>query len=498
MIRASSTTSRSRRFGSASTTTPTATSRAPRASSTATRTSPRCSSARAAATRPPRPARRSPRLTRARPSPPPKNDKKRSLVMTTHTGILTRVEIESMGPPVLEELREADVPASFLCDLALKHVAQMPEPTTRGISEELRLPRALVEEILIHLTREKMIEVKGQIAVGATRYAMLDRGWERVARVRDLCGYVGHAPVSLCDYAHMMRLQAVPARAASVDTVRAAFRDLVLPESLIQTMGCVIKSRRSLFITGPPGTGKTAVAERINSGLPGYIWIPYAIEVDGQIIRVFDNHNHRAAPADETPSDYDRRWVLVERPLVIVGGELTLDDADLQWSEAARFYEAPFQMKSNGGTLVVDDFGRQRVEPHDLLNRWIVPLEKRVDYLTLHTGKKIEVPFEQLVVFSTNLDEKDLVDEAFLRRMGYRARVEPPTPAAYVEIFKRAAYTRDLLDRMTDICLFEGRAPEVNVRLIDAAWRNYFGTSHGFAAQEQTRKSTGELSDANP
>lgn len=445
----------------------------------------------------------------------------------THTAILTRAEIETMGPPVLEELREADVAASFLCDLALKHVAQMPEPTTQSISEEMRLPRALVEEMLLHLTREKMIEVRGQVAVGATRYAMLDRGWERVTRVRELCGYVGPAPVSLRDYAHMMRLQAVPSRAASIETVRAAFRDLVLPESLMQTLGCVINSRRSLFITGPPGTGKTAVAERINAGLPGYIWVPYAIELDGQIIRVFDTHNHRPAPADETPTDYDRRWALVERPLVVVGGELRLEDADLQWSEAARFYEAPFQLKSNGGTLVVDDFGRQRVDPTDLLNRWIVPLEKRVDYLTLHTGKKIEVPFEQLVVFSTNLNERDLVDEAFLRRMGYRARVEPPTPAAFVEIFKRAAYTRglkveqacldhllnnytlerrqmksceprDLLERVTDLCLFEGRPPELNVRLIDAAWRNYFGTSHGFAQQEFGKKVTGDLVDANP
>jgi hypothetical protein len=445
----------------------------------------------------------------------------------THTGILTRIEIESMGPPVPEELEDMDVSASFLCDLTLKHVAQMPEPNTSSVSDEVCIPKALAEEILHHLTREKMIEVKGQIAVGATRYAMLERGWDRLRRVREMCGYVGPAPVSLRDYAHMMRLQAIPSRPATSESVQSAMRDLVLPDSLMLTIGCVVNSRRSLFITGPPGTGKTAVAERINGSLSGYIWVPYAIEIDGQIIRLFDTHNHHPASSDETPSDYDRRWVMVQRPLVIVGGELTLDDADLQWSEAARFYEAPFQMKSNGGTLVVDDFGRQRVEPQDLLNRWIVPLEKRVDYLTLHTGKKIEVPFEQLVVFSTNLNEKDLVDEAFLRRMGYRARVEPPTPAAYVEIFRRQAYTRgirvedscldhilnnyimerrqmkaceprDLLDRMTDICLFEGNAPECNVRLVDSAWRNYFGTSHGFAAQEAAaKKASGEPVEAH-
>ena len=440
----------------------------------------------------------------------------------THTNILTRMEVESMGPPVPEELAETDVPQSFLCDLALKIVAALPEPSTANVTERMCLPRGLTEEILQQLYREKLIEVKLQSAMGATRYGMLDKGWGQLARARAFCGYDGAAPVSLRDYAHMMRLQAVPARHATMDSVRAAFRDLVLPDSLMQTVGCVVNSRRSLFLSGPPGTGKTAVAERINASLPGAIWIPYAIEVDGQVIRVFDAHNHRPASNEATPVEYDRRWVCIERPLVIVGGELTLENADLTWSEAARFYEAPFQMKSNGGTLVIDDFGRQRVAPADLLNRWIVPLERRVDYLTLHTGKKIEVPFEQLVVFATNLEDKDLVDEAFLRRMGYRARVEPPTPAAYIEIFKRAAHTRgmrveqvcldyilnnymishrqmkaceprDLLDRVLDICLFEGQPIELTPKVIDSAWRNYFGTSHGFAAAEtEQRRGAGE------
>src|SRR5918912_4423482 len=412
----------------------------------------------------------------------------------SQTNILTRTEIESMGPPVPEEIADTGIAEGFLCDLALKHVAMLAEPTTAAVAERLRLPRTLTEEILQSLYREKLIEVRLQTTPGSTRYAMLDHGWERHARLQSVCGYTGPAPVSLKDYAHMMRLQAVPSRPASMETVRSAFRDLVLPDSLLQTLGCVINSRRSLFLAGLPGTGKTAVAERINAALPGAIWIPYAIEIDGQIIRVFDTHSHHIAPEEQTPVEYDRRWVHVERPLIVVGGELTLENTDLVWSDVARFYEAPFQMKSNGGTLVIDDFGRQRVAPQDLLNRWIVPLERRMDYLALHTGKEIEVPFEQLVVFSTNLEEKDLADEAFLRRMGYRARVEPPTPAAYVEIFKRAAYTRglkfdqrsidhllnnymiekrqmkgceprDLLDRIADICVFEGRAPEVTPKV---------------------------------
>jgi len=444
----------------------------------------------------------------------------------SQTTILSRAEIESMGPPVPEELADTGIAEGFLCDLALKHVAMLPEPTTSAIAERIHLPRTLTEEILQKLYREKLIEVRQQKTVGSTRYAMLDHGWDRLSRLLQICGYVGAAPVSLNDYAHMMRLQSIPSDPASIETVRSAFHDLVLPDSLLQTLGCVINSRRSLFLTGLPGTGKTAVAERINGALAGAIWIPHAIEIDGQIIRVFDSHCHREAHQDYIPAEYDRRWILIERPLVVVGGELTLENADLTWTEAAKFYEAPFQMKSNGGTLVIDDFGRQRVAPQDLLNRWIVPLERRVDYLELHTGKKIEVPFEQLVVFSTNLDEKDLADQAFLRRMGYRARVEPPTPGAYSEIFKRQANNRgmiceqqvldhiltkyrierrqmkgceprDLLDRATDICLFEKHRLELTPQIVDVAWRNYFGTSHTFAPV-QTAETMIERTLADP
>ena len=435
-------------------------------------------------------------------------------------GILTRDEIETLGPPVPEELADIGVSQVFLSDLALKHAASLPEPTTASIAERLHLPRSLTEELLYQLYREKFLEMRLQSAVGATRYAMLDHGWERVMWLRTQCAYEGPAPVSLDDYSHMIRLQAVPSKPASPETVRQVFSDLVLPESLLQTLGCVINSRASLFLTGLPGVGKTAVSERINSALAGDIWIPYAIEIDGRVIRVFDPHTHRVVPHEPDTLDYDHRWVRIKRPLILVGGELTLKDADLAWSDMSKFYEAPFQLKSNGGTLVIDDFGRQQVAPHELLNRWTLPLERRVDFLTLQNGQKIEVPFEQLVVFSTNLLERDLVDEAFLRRMGYRARIDPPSTDAYIEIFKRAATSRglsadrdsldyvirkyaaegrpmksceprDLLNRISDICLFEGTAPKLTRQLIDVAWRNYFGTAHSFEGN-----SSEELADS--
>ena len=425
-----------------------------------------------------------------------------------HVTILTREEIESFGPPMPEELEETGVSEVFLTELALKHVARHANPTTASVAESLCLPWSLTEVLLHRLYRERLIDILAQGLPGSTRYAMLDHGWEQLRQLRKECGYAGPAPVSLTEYAHMMRLQAVPFRSASLESVRMAFHDLVLPESLLQTLGCVINSRSSLFLTGLPGTGKTAVSERMNKALFGFIWVPHAIEVDGQIIRIFDSHCHRRIPEKTSACEHDLRWVEIERPLIIVGGELNLENTDLAWSETASFYEAPFQVKSNGGTLVIDDFGRQRVAPRDLLNRWIMPLERRVDFLTLHNGKKIEVPFEQLVIFSTNVEEKDLVDEAFLRRMGYRARMELPSEEVYAEIFRRAAVDRgiavgqdsldyvlrkystegrqrrsceprDLLNRVTDICVFQGSQPMLTPELLDQAWGNYFGIAHG-------------------
>ena len=431
-----------------------------------------------------------------------------------HLSILTRGEIERLGPPIPEELGETSLSETFLCELTLKHVASVPNPTTASIADRLHLSRVLAEDLLQQLYKEKLIEIRSQGLPGATRYAMLDHGWHRLEQIEKRCGYVGPAPVSLADYTHMMRLQAIPFRAAQPENISEAFRDLVLPDSLLRTLGCVINSRSSLFLTGLPGTGKTAVAERMNAALFGFIWVPYAIEIDGQVIRIFDPHCHRQVPEKTSAAGHDRRWIEIERPLIIVGGELTLNNTDLAWSEMSGFYEAPFQLKSNGGTLVIDDFGRQRVAARDLINRWIMPLERRIDFLTLQGGKKIAVPFEQLVVFSTNLDEAALVDEAFLRRMSYRARLEPPNVEAYCEIFRRVAdqrgitvsfdcldhllarYSaegrvmkacepRDLLSRIIDFCRFEGSEPTVTDELLDLAWQNYFGTSHVFESEQR-------------
>ena len=417
---------------------------------------------------------------------------------------LTRTELEKYGPPTPEELEEVGLSLPLLRDLALKQLAALHISTAQRVADELRLPCALIDEILYQLYQEELIEMRLPTGNSESQYVMRKPGWKRVTQLRANNGYLGPAPVSLSDYAYMMKLQATPSHPATLETVKNAYKDLVLPDSLLYTIGCAINSRSSLFLSGMPGMGKTAVSERINGSLFGSIWIPYAIAVEGVIIRVFDEDCHRPIREKQDTGERDHRWIAIERPLVIAGAELNLGHTDLAWSEPGRFYEAPVQLKANCGTLVIDDFGRQRSQTRELFNRWIMPLERKVDYLTLKSGKKIEVPFEELVLFATNLEEDWPIDEAFLRRMGYRAHLEPPTVEAYVEIFHRVAderrmkvnqtslnhllkkyasekrsfrscEPRDLANRVVDICTFRGCVPELTPELIDLAWNNYFG-----------------------
>ena len=343
---------------------------------------------------------------------------------------------QDLIPKIPLKPEDTELDFGFLADLALKIVYADTNCTTERAAEKLKLSMPVTEELLQHLYREKFVEIRGLITYGNNRYGMLDRGWQRAQRLLDMNGYIGPAPVSLEAYTTMMLRQSAATEMIQPEAVRTAMSGLVLPEATVQTLGLVASSRRSLFMTGPSGNGKTTIATALHSAQSGEIWIPYAIEVDGQIIKVFDLHNHQPVSV-EGLARYDGRWTKIKRPLVIVGGEMTIDTMDLIYSQTVRFYEAPFQMKANGGTLVIDDFGRQRIDPHELLNRWIVPLEGRVDYLTLHTGKKIEVPFEQLLIFATNLDPADLVDDAFLRRMGYRLFVTTPSKDLYAQIFRR-------------------------------------------------------------
>jgi predicted ATPase with chaperone activity len=409
------------------------------------------------------------------------------------------------APPVPLKAENTQLDFGFLADLALKTVYADANCTTERAAQKLKLSMAVTEDLLQHLYREKFIEIRGLISYGNNRYGMLDRGWQRAQQLLDMNGYIGPAPVALPAYSEMVLRQSAARNPVHPEAVQSAMSGLVLPEATVQTLGLVANSRRSLFMTGPSGNGKTTIAMALHTAQHGEIWIPYAVEVDGQVIKIFDQHNHQAVPVTGVDR-YDERWIRIKRPIVVVGGEMTIEAMDLIYSSTVRFYEAPFQMKSNGGTLVIDDFGRQRVDPHDLLNRWIVPLENRVDYLTLHTGKKIEVPFEQLLIFATNLDPSDLVDDAFLRRMGYRLYVNAPDREMYTMIFEqyvrvngfdydrkfldfvfrmydadkrplRGCEPRDLIQRCSDICKYENRPMELSNDLLRLAWQNYFGAA---------------------
>lgn len=427
-------------------------------------------------------------------------------------------------------IEETGLSTGFLTDLVLKIIYFQGNVTGQQIGEITCLPYyGVIDKILEFLKLEEYVDIlgsQGGFGERSFQYVVAGKGRVKVAEVLSRSQYAGPAPVTLEQYIAICRQQAVGELVVDAGAVRRAFDHLVISERMLDKVGPAANSARSLFLYGPPGNGKTTIAEGIANLLGGHVLVPYALEIDGQIIKLYDPLNHRPiempVQAEEPPpvpsSPFgqpqpaqanqprlpDRRWIPCQRPQVVVGGELILEQLELIYDPVSGVYEAPYQMKANGGLFLIDDFGRQKCRPQDLLNRWIVPLEKKVDYLALQTGKKLEVPFDVLIVFSTNLSPKDLVDDAFLRRIRHKIEVPNPSPDEYREIFRRvcksrnipynddglryliqehylkvrrdlrACHPRDLCDQILDEAKYRGIAPTMTKELLDRACEAYF------------------------
>jgi hypothetical protein len=388
------------------------------------------------------------------------------------------------------------------------------EASGTAIADRMRLPFTLLEPIIERVRAERLVEVRGSAGSGAAsyRYALTDAGRDRADQYFGISRYVGPLPVPLSAY--VASINALTAARGYLDhgRLQAGFSHLIIRDELLEKLGPAVNAGKAVFLYGPPGNGKTVVAEGMGRTVGGDMYMPYAIDVDGSTITMYDPIVHQslegdaAAPSSVVMADAaaDRRWVRIRRPVVMVGGELTLNMLDLTFNPIAKFYEAPIHLKANGGVFLVDDFGRQRMRPEDLLNRWIVPLESRFDYLTLHTGKKFQVPFDVLVVFATNLNPESLADEAFLRRIPYKIPIGDPSLEDFTRIFEmnckrrkmrfhqvmvaylqrrhyqpfnrpmRACHPRDLLDQVTALCRYRGIEPTITRELLDAACASYF------------------------
>jgi len=413
-----------------------------------------------------------------------------------------------------DSLAHAGLTEGLVESLILKFLAYAATATGRDIAGQIRLPFGIVGEVLRRLKGDRLVVYKGAGTVGDFLYAPTEAGFERARLHSRQCTYFGAAPVPLDQYARSVSAQSIHRRRPTMPDLRSAFGDLVLGEELFYQLGQAISSGLGIFLYGSPGNGKTSIAERITRALGETIWIPRALVVGNEIIRLFDPSSHEALPEEPPPRPgagrrVDRRWVQIQRPTIVAGGELTMDLLDITYNPAMGLGEAPLQLKSNGGTLVIDDFGRQRITPAELLNRWIVPLEKRYDFLNLRTGRKVQVPVDQLIVFSTNLEPRALVDEAFLRRIPYKIDVADPTEPEFRELFKRVAaemgiahcaesidyllrrhyhetgrpmrfcHARDLLNQVRIYCEFLERSLAVTREALDMAAKNYFAIMDG-------------------
>ena len=348
------------------------------------------------------------------------------------------MEVTTLMVP--HQVQRTGVRKGLLEDLALKVLYLHGEMSLVEMSERTCLSLGVIEELFQFLRKEQLCEVK-RMAAGSHVIVASVQGKQRAAELLSLNQYTGPAPVSLADYRMRVSMQSVQQIAIKPADVSRAFYQLVLNQEMLSRLGTALTSGTSMFLYGPSGTGKTSIAATIPAVYDDYVWIPHAIEVDDQIISVFDPGVHHPS-SDVVPTESDKRWVLCRRPCVLAGGELSAEMLDLQFNSISRFYTAPLQMKANNGVLILDDFGRQRMRPDELLNRWMTPLDRRVDFLTLPGGRKFDVPFDLFVVFSTNIDPLQLADEAFLRRIPNKINVDYATPEQFLEIFRRECQVR--------------------------------------------------------
>ena len=418
----------------------------------------------------------------------------------------------STAPKAPRSLQEAGLSSDLVTQLVLKTLHLSGELTGTELARRLGLSFMAIEPVLAVVKQQHHCEVSGG-ALGSPsyRYRITDAGRARAMLFMDHNHYVGHAPVPLAQYReYMYAFQRSVQRRVLRDAVRKAFSHLVINDRVLDQLGPAINAGHSMFVYGPPGNGKTVISQAIHNLLEGEIFIPHALEVEGSIVRFFDPVNHEPVANDGVPDgldiggDYDRRWIRCRRPMVMVGGELSLDQLELSYNPTMGFYRAPVQAVANGGVLVIDDFGRQRCAPRDLLNRWIVPLESRVDFLTLQTGQKFDFPFMTLMVFATNIKPQELVDEAFLRRIHYKIFAESPTKAEFLQIFEnccreneleyrpeviehllqtyykprqiqlRGCQPRDLINQAISLAAYLDRDPELTPDVLEAACASYF------------------------
>jgi predicted ATPase with chaperone activity len=404
---------------------------------------------------------------------------------------------------ISRSIEETGIRKNLLEDLALKIIYRVGEISLNELARHMGLSYKIVEDLFQRLRRDQLCQVTG-MAGGTHRVTASSGGKSRALELLAQNQYVGPAPVSLEDYVERIEAQSVRGIRITPEDVTRAFEELVLDGATLSQLGVAATSGRGIFLYGPTGTGKTTIAETLTRLFDhDPVWVPYAVEVDGQIITVYDPALHQRLE-QSVDHEQDGRWVRCRRPRMMVGGELTIEMLDLQFNSSTRFYTGPVQMKANNGMLIIDDFGRQRVSPEELLNRWVVPLDRRIDFITLAGGRKIEIPFDLLVVFATNLDPAKLADEAFLRRIQTKIKIDFMTPDQFREIFRRlcvkhdlhyeqtladdliriieqdrreplrACYPRDILQQILWAAQYRQKKPRLDRKALEDACNNYF------------------------